>query len=328
MSSAAARLDIRPDHWTIVQDLLRRHVPDRKVLAFGPRVTWTAKEYSDLDLAILGDEALSLGTTSALAEGFVESDLPFKVDLVNWARIDETFREVILRDGVVVQIPAESLAVTKQTTYSTMSSWQLTKIEEIAEKVATGPFGSSMKVETFVPDGIPIISGQHLHGTRVDDSAGYNFITDAHAQRLSKANVQRGDIIFTRAGNIGQVAYIPEGSQFARYVISPRQFYMRCDRSKALPEFITAYFRSHEGQHKLLANSSQVGVPSIAQAVTYLRTIEIPLPSLSEQCIIANILGTLDDKIELNRRMNVTLEAIARAIFKDWFVDFAPPHQG
>ena len=175
-----------------------------------------------------------------------------------------------------------------------------------------------------MPNGIPIISGQHLHGTRVDDRPGFNFITQEHAARLANANVQRGDIVFTHAGNIGQAAFIPNDSEFSRYVISQRQFYMRCDRSKALPEFVAMYFRSPEGQHQLLANSSQVGVPSIAQPVTYLRTIEIPLPPLSEQRAIAHILGTLDDKIELNRRRNETLEAMARALFKSWFVDFDP----
>ena len=84
------------------------------------------------------------------------------------------------------------------------------------------------------------------------------------------------------------------------------------------------YFKSPEGQYQLLANTSQVGVPSIAQPVTYLRTIEIPLPPLPEQRAIAHILGTLDDKIELNRRMNETLEKMARALFKSWFVDFLP----
>ena len=84
------------------------------------------------------------------------------------------------------------------------------------------------------------------------------------------------------------------------------------------------FFKSREGQHQLLANMSQVGVPSIARPVTYLRTIDIPLPPLSEQRAIAHILGTLDDKIELNRRMNETLEAMARALFKSWFVNFDP----
>ena len=202
--------------------------------------------------------------------------------------------------------------------------WREVTIEDIAEKIAMGPFGSSIKVETFVPDGVPVISGQHLHGFRVDDAPGFNFISPEHAQRLANANVHRGDIVFTHAGNIGQAAYIPEDSQFERYVISQRQFFLRCDRSKALPEFVVLYFRSPEGQHQLLANTSQVGVPSIAQPVTYLRTIRISLPPLAEQRAIAHILGTLDDKIELNRRMNETIEAMARALFKSWFVDFDP----
>ena len=204
------------------------------------------------------------------------------------------------------------------------TGWRTATIEDIAEKVAMGPFGSSIKVETFVPDGIPIVSGQHLRGFRVDDGPGFNFITDEHAQRLANANVIRGDVVFTHAGNIGQVAYIPDNSKFDRYVISQRQFYLRCDQTKTIPEFVTMYFKSHEGQHQLLANASQVGVPSIAQPVTYLRTIEIPLPPLSEQRAIAQVLGTLDEKIELNRRMNETLEEMARALFKSWFVDFDP----
>ncbi|MEW6167775.1 MAG: restriction endonuclease subunit S [Pseudomonadota bacterium] len=202
--------------------------------------------------------------------------------------------------------------------------WREARIEEVAERVAMGPFGSSIKVETFVPSGVPVISGQHLHGSKVDDRVGFNFVSEEHADRLRNANVQRGDVIFTHAGNIGQVAFIPQSSRFERYVISQRQFYMRCDRSKVLPEFVVAYFKTPEGRHQLLANTSQVGVPSIAQPVTNLRKIEIPLPPLEEQRAIAHILGTLDDKIELNRRMSETLEAMARALFKSWFVDFDP----
>lgn len=187
-----------------------------------------------------------------------------------------------------------------------------------------GPFGSSIKVSTFVPTGVPIISGQHLHGVRVDDTLGFNFISHEHACRLANANVHRGDIVLTHRGTLGQVSYVPEDSQFDRYIVSQSQFYLRCDRSRASPEFVALYFKSPEGQHQLLANASQVGVPSIAQPVTYLRTIGIPLPPLNEQQAIAEILGILEDKIELNRRMNETLEAMARALFKSWFVDFDP----
>lgn len=147
--------------------------------------------------------------------------------------------------------------------------WRVARIEEVAERVAMGPFGSSIKVETFVSEGVPVISGQHLHGSRVDDKPGFNFITPEHADKLRNANVRRGDVVLTHRGTIGQVSYIPNTSTYERYVISQSQFFLRPDLNKALPEFLTAYFRSPEGQHKLLANTSQVGVPSIAQPVTY-----------------------------------------------------------
>ncbi len=237
---------------------------------FGSRATWTAKDYSDLDLAVVGQGPVVRGTLARLKEAFEESDLPMRVEVLDWHTISERSREVIELDYVVVQ------EGTKKRSSVVAQGWSTATVEDIAEKVAMGPFGSSIKVETFVPEGVPIISGQHLHGFRVDDVPGFNFIEPQHAQRLANANVKRGDIVFTHAGNIGQVAYIPDTSKFGRYVISQRQFYMRCNRSRALPEFVTLYFRSPEGQHQLLANTSQVGVPSIAQPVTYLRTIEIP----------------------------------------------------
>lgn len=201
--------------------------------------------------------------------------------------------------------------------------WPTVRIEDIAEKIAMGPFGSNIKVETFVATGVPVISGVHLRNVRLEDG-DFNFVTAEHAERMKNSNVFRGDVIFTHAGNIGQVAYIPPNSQYERYVISQRQFYLRCDLRKADPAFVSYFFHSAEGQHKLLANASQTGVPSIARPSSYLKTIELSLPPLSEQRAIAHILGTLDDKIELNRRRNQTLEAMARALFKDWFVDFGP----
>jgi len=201
--------------------------------------------------------------------------------------------------------------------------WPTVRIEDIAEKIAMGPFGSNIKVETFVATGVPVISGAHLRSVRLEDG-DFNFVTAEHAERMKNSNVFRGDVIFTHAGNIGQVAYIPPNSQYERYVISQRQFYLRCDLRKADPAFVSYFFHSPEGQHKLLANASQTGVPSIARPSSYLKTIELSLPPLSEQRAIAHILGTLDDKIELNRRRNQILEAMARALFKDWFVDFGP----
>ncbi len=107
MSTPTPAIDLRSDHWAIVRCALRRHVPDREVLVFGSRATWTATEYSDLDLAIMGEDPLSPYTVAALAEDLGESDLPFKVDLVDWALVDDGFRGIIRRNAVTVQTPTD-----------------------------------------------------------------------------------------------------------------------------------------------------------------------------------------------------------------------------
>lgn len=96
-------LDVAPGHLKIVRDILREHVPDRTVWAFGSRTKGTARRYSDLDLAILGEAPLTLGQRGAIQEAFSESDLPFRVDLLDWATTSPGFRSLIEQDRIVVQ---------------------------------------------------------------------------------------------------------------------------------------------------------------------------------------------------------------------------------
>jgi len=194
--------------------------------------------------------------------------------------------------------------------------WCVRRIEEVAERVAMGPFGASIKVETFVPDGVPIISGQHLRGFVLEDST-FNFISDEHAKRLANANVQRGDVIFTHAGSIGQAAFIPQTSRYERYVISQRQFYMRCDLSQVSPTFIAFYFTSSEGRHRLLANTSSSGVPSIARPVTYLRTIPLTIPTRPVLDAFEALASPVLLKFLKNVQINVTLAALRDALLPE-----------
>ena len=96
-------IDIRADHWEIVRDILHRHVPQYEVWAFGSRAKWTAKQHSDLDLAVITDQPLPLAVSAALVDDFTESDLPWRVDVVDWATTSESFRRIIERNKVVVQ---------------------------------------------------------------------------------------------------------------------------------------------------------------------------------------------------------------------------------
>ncbi len=172
-----------------------------------------------------------------------------------------------------------------------------------------GPFGSDIKVSTFVPEGIPVISGQHLRGTLLDDSE-FNFVTVGHADRLNRSNVQRGDVIFTHAGSIGQVAYIPEASRYERYIVSQRQFYMRCNRASVSPFYITSYFKTPEGQHRLLANTSSTGVPSISQPVTYLRQLKMVVPPPALLKVFDMTVGQIHLKMADNDKQSRTLATL------------------
>jgi type I restriction enzyme, S subunit len=100
---AALPIDVTLEQWLIVQDILKTHIPEFDVWAFGSRAKRTAKPYSDLDLAIITDQPLPLETSAAMAEDFSESDLPWKVDIVDWATTSESFRQIITRDKVVVR---------------------------------------------------------------------------------------------------------------------------------------------------------------------------------------------------------------------------------
>lgn len=96
-------LDVRPDHLAMVRAILRRHLPDREVWAFGSRAKGTARGISDLDLCVIGETPLPYEISARLRYDFSESDIPYTVDVVDWATTSESFREIILRDKVVMQ---------------------------------------------------------------------------------------------------------------------------------------------------------------------------------------------------------------------------------
>lgn len=157
--------------------------------------------------------------------------------------------------------------------------WEVASVESFSQRVGMGPFGSNIKVETFVSQGVPVISGQHLKKILVED-LDFNYITEEHADKLANSCVYGGDVIFTHAGSIGQVSLLHAGARFDKYILSQRQFFLRCDVTKMRPEWITYFFRSPRGQHLILANASQVGVPSIARPVSYLRSIKLAIPPM------------------------------------------------
>lgn len=205
--------------------------------------------------------------------------------------------------------------------------WKHYKMDDVIDEISMGPFGSDVKKEFYVNKGIPILNGSNLQGFKLQENS-FGYLTEEKADSLNKCNAHRGDIIVTHRGTLGQIVYVPSDSKYDRYVISQSQFRFRCKPDLVDVQYLVYYFHTREGQYKILANASQVGVPALARATSTFRLIDIKLPSLADQRRIASILSSLDRKIELNNKINADLEEMAQAIFKNWFVDFEPFKDG
>ena len=199
-------------------------------------------------------------------------------------------------------------------------------MNDLIKEISMGPFGSNIKVDNYVDSGVPVLNGANISGIKLIENS-FNYVTDEKAKSLKKANARRGDIIVTHRGTLGQICYIPRNSKFEQYVISQSQFRVTLKSELVDPQYFVYYFHSPEGQKRLLANKSYVGVPALAQATSNFRLIDFPLPDLKIQQKIAAVLSALDTKIEINNRINAELESLAKTIYDYWFVQFDFPNE-
>ena len=206
-----------------------------------------------------------------------------------------------------------------------MTSYPLIQLGEIASpergSIAIGPFGSRMKADTYTKEGVPVVRGTNI-STGKSLVGDWVFVPQELANAMANCVAKPGDLVLPHRGSIGEVAFI--GAEFPQIVLSSSMMKFRPDPAVADGEFIYYFLKSEAGRNEILRFGSQVGTPGIGQPLTSLRQVRVPLPPLIVQQNIARTLSALDDKIELNRRMNETLEAMAQAIFRDWFVDFGP----
>ena len=324
MSTPPTRVDLRPDHWAIVRNALRRYVPDREVLVFGSRATCTAKEYSDLDLAIMGEEPLSLRVVSALEEALGESDLPFKVDIVDWARIDEGFRRIIRGHGVVVW----GVGGADRATGSVRGSPPRPRSSGIAggwptlslRSAGVTLFDCEHRTPPAQESGYPYVGIPQVKDGRID-LAGVRRISSEHFDDWTrKSKPQPLDVVLSRRCNPGTTAFVPKGLEFA---LGQNLVLLRSNGTRVCQPFLRWLVRGPQWWEQV-GKYLNVGAVFDSLKCADIPQFQLSIPPLSEQRAIAHILGTLDDKIELNTRMNETLEAMARALFKSWFVDFDP----
>ena len=195
-------------------------------------------------------------------------------------------------------------------------------IADLIDEIAMGPFGSNIKVDCFVDKGIPVLNGSNLEGFELSEKS-FRYVTEEKADSLKKANAYKGDVVITHRGTLGQIVYIPQTAQRDRYVISQSQFRVKCNK-KVLPEYFVYYFHTPIGQHKLLSNASQVGVPALARPSSTFQKIEIEIPDLETQRKVVKLIGSLQTRIKTTAEINDNLQQQAAAIFRSWFVDYVP----
>ena len=194
------------------------------------------------------------------------------------------------------------------------SDWRYLQLRDVIDLVADN---RGRNPESYSNEGIPVIDNYLII------SEGYvnlnevkRYIDESTYESFIRKHIQENDVLITLVGNgYGQVALTPS----EKCVIIQNTIGLRCNPNH---DNIFLYYLLKNNRKALMNLNIGAAQPSIK--VGNLTNLEFQFPPLSEQKAIAHILGSLDDKIELNRQMNETLEAMAQALFKSWFVDFDP----
>jgi type I restriction enzyme S subunit len=185
--------------------------------------------------------------------------------------------------------------------------------------IQTGPFGSQLHASDYVADGVPYIMPQNIGDNRIIEY-GIARITPEDALRLSRYLVRTGDIVYSRRGDVERRALVRDRED--GWLCGTGCLRIRLGERGADPRYASYYLGHPLVREWIVRHAHGATMPNLNTSI--LAACPFLEPPLAEQRAIAHILGTLDDKIELNRRMSETLEAMARRLFKSWFVDFDP----
>jgi type I restriction enzyme S subunit len=206
---------------------------------------------------------------------------------------------------------------------SNVAGWPEVSLSDITTKIGSGatPRGGS---ETYLATRTEyaLVRSQNVFDRRFD-SDGLVYISNEQAAGLRGASLQQDDVLLNITGDgitFGRACIVPEDIRPA--CVNQHVSIIRADRRKVDPGYILA-FLTHPDV-KPYIESFNAGGSRRAITKGHIESFRLPLPPLDQQHTVARILGALDDKIELNRKMNATLEAMARALFESWFVDFDP----
>lgn len=207
--------------------------------------------------------------------------------------------------------------------FAACPAWRWTTLGDVCSGargcIQTGPFGSQLHASDYVPSGIPVIMPQNIGDNEIVQE-GIACVREADAERLSRHRVRVGDIVYSRRGDVERRALVREGQE--GWLCGTGCLLVRVDAGVTDPAYASYYLGHPAVREWIVRHAIGATMPNLNTSI--MASVPFLLPPLPEQRAIAHVLGTLDDKIALNRRMNETLEAMARALFKSWFVDFDP----
>ena len=280
--STLDNIDLTPGQLQLVKELLRKHLPDTEVWAYGSRVKFSSRPDSDLDMVAFATPEQE-SDVMLLREAFEESDLPFTVDFFIWDEVPDNFHKTIEQEHFILQ---------EVNGKAQGHGWEATTIGDFCPL----KYGKSLPKKERGGGQVPVY--------------GSNGTVGSH----SEACVDEPGIVIGRKGSVGAV-------HFSHKPFWPidTAFYVTGAPHRDLR--FTYYLLKSIGLERMNADSA---VPGLNRGDAH--SLRVKIPPLAEQRAIAQILGTLDDKIELNRQMSQTLEAMAQALFKSWFIDFTPVH--
>ena len=301
-------IDLSPRHLATVKSILAEHVPECEVRAYGSRATWTARDYSDVDLAVVGKGPLDREVIADLKEAFQDSDLPMRVDVLDWHGVSEEFRDAIKAEMVVLSVRGSDRS-------HVATLWQEARLGDVVRLISGGT--PSKRRAAYWNGAIPWASARDMKQFRLRDT-----IHHVTAEGLANG---------TKQVPVGTLLLLTRGMRLLKELpvcVTQRPMAFNQDVKALLPkDRIDRSFLAYlvlGNKHRLLNLVDLAGHGTGRINSDELRALDVRLPPKPEQRAIAGVLGTLDDKIELNRRINETLEAMARALFKSWFVDFDP----
>ena len=286
-------IDVTPEQHRTILRLMGRHLPETDVWAHGSRVRWTSRPQSDLDLIAFAGPG-QRRQVSDLREAFDESNLPFRVDLLVWDEVPESFQAQINEYHVAL------VEVTHLAGHRNQHS-DHSPLEAEPGWIACN-WGDLATLEY----------GKPLRDYRTASGQYRVFGTNGPIGWSPEPLCDRAGVIVGRKGAYRGIQYSPQP-----FFVIDTAFYLK---PTAQVDAQWAYYQLLT--HDINGLDSGSAVPSTNREAFY--ALPVTLPPLPEQRVIAHILGTLDDKIALSRRLTATLDAMVRALFKSWFVDFEP----